>query len=182
MSALATETAANQTYNGEWSQITTDVNNQGQRISSDTATLNSDQYGAGCIGSVSITDPSSYTDCVSSEEQAAATARSDSEAAVSEVDQDYVKYGSVAGTYETALSVFIGEIVGLSWPSRYNEAVNAVVSTARTFRSDLANEAAIAPTTPSSAVSAINAQSGTDVGSFNDALNVLRAELGQAVS
>jgi hypothetical protein len=177
-SDLATESAANSTYNGTFSQVSADISQQEQRITQDSTTETNDEAGGGCT--VSYTDPSSFPACVSSEEQTAENARTDANAALNQLNQDYSQYASAADTYASALSTFIGQVVGLNWPSKYNEAVNAVVTTARTFRNDLADESAVTDSTPQSTVSAINAQSQMDIGTFNDALNALKAELPQA--
>ena len=177
-SDLSIETAANSTYNAALAAATTDLSKQNQRTSLDQSAIQNDQYGVGCT--ISLTDPSSYESCVSSEEQTAANANTDEAAAENQASQDLSAYASAANTYQEELSTFIGQMIALSWPSKYNEAVNDVADAVRAYRSDLTTVSGVTTSTPTSTISALNAQLATDVGNFNDAINVLKAELSQA--
>lgn len=180
MSDLNPEVAANEAYIGAVGLINADTTKQSQKIALDNAAITSNEFGAGCT--ISTTDPSSYSNCLSSEQQTAANARSDLASAQGQEDQDVAQYASANTTYSTAITTFIGQLIALPWPSQYKQAVNAVVTTARAFRTDLANASAISTSTPSSIQSSINARVTTDGGNFNDALSALKARLGQAQS
>jgi hypothetical protein len=175
---LSTESAAASTFSAQDALLTAAIGKLGQRIALDNAAITNDSFGAGCIGSLSA-DPSTYTNCASSEEQTAANAESDKAVAQGQATQYLSQCGSAAGTLQSALSTFIGQLIALPWPSKYNEAVNTVVSTARTLREVLGEQAAVTFSTPSATVSALDASQSTDIGNFNDAINVLKAELGQ---
>ena len=177
-SDLSTQAAANSTYNAALAAATTDLNKQNQQIAQDQSTIQNGEDGTGCT--ISLTDPSSYESCLSSEEQTEASANTNETAAESQATQDLSQYASAANIYEQALSTFIGQLIGLSWPSQYNEAVNDVVDAARTYRGDLATVSGISTSTPMSQISAINSQLSTDVGNFNDAISALKAQLSQA--
>lgn len=177
MSDLSTEEAANDTYVRAFDLVNADIIRQSQKIDLDNAAITNDALGAGCIGSVSNNDPSSYTSCVSSEKQTAANARTDLASAQIQENHDYSQYASIAITYAAALRTFIRQVNTLRWASQYSEAANAVVSTARTVRNDLANAGAITESTPTSKVSLINVHSAIDRGNFSDALSALKAEL-----
>ena len=129
MSDLSTEEAANDAYVKAFALVNADLIKQSQKIDLDDSAIMNDKSGAGCIASPSINDPSSYPDCVSSEEQTAANATTDLASAQSQENRDYSQYASLANTYAAALSTFIGQVTGLRWASQYNGAANAVVST-----------------------------------------------------
>ena len=153
--------------------INANVTQENQRIATDESTVTSNEFGGGC----SFGDFSTYDSCLLSEEQTADNAREDELAADGAVDEDYVQYASAALTYETALSAFIGQLVALTWPSKFETAVVAVAESARALRTDVVDETAFNSSSLSTVVSAIQAQTGTDVGTFNDDLSVLTAEL-----
>jgi hypothetical protein len=169
----ATESAADKTYVAAFSSVTADLTSQDQRISQDTNTVQANEYGGGC----SVADFSTYESCVSSEEQTANNANQDMTAAEAQIQTDYQQYASTASTYQSALSNFIGQVIALPWPSTYDSYVNAMVTAARAFRTDVTYQAAVTSSTPQSTVSTITAQAGTDVGNFNDAISALKAAL-----
>ncbi len=173
LSDLATESVANHAYAAAFQGATSDINTQDQRIQQDQTTVSSNEGGVGC----NPADFTSYGSCAQSEDQQASTAQNDEAAATAQIQTDYQQYASAASTYEAAVSAFVGQLVALPWPAQMNAPVNAVVGTARQFRNDLAQEGAVNSNTPSATISAIQAQTGTDVGNYNDAINVVRAAL-----
>ncbi len=177
---LSTESSAASAYLGTDGLLTTALGTLGKRIALDNAAITNNQYGTGCT--ISLTDPTSYTDCLSSEQQTAANARTDEANAQSQAAQDVTQYDSAVGTYQAALTTFVGQLIALPWPTHYNEAVNAVVTTARALRDVLSEQASVTLTTPSATVSSYDAQNGVDAGNFNDAVNALKAELEQGIT
>ena len=167
--------AANQAFTTAVNPAIADERTQQQRIAQDDTTEQQNSYGVGCT--VSVTDFSAYNSCVAGEEQAYNAAQSDATAAQGQYQEDFQTVSSNTSTYETAISVFIGQVVALSWPPKYTESVTEVLTAARAYRNDLADAAALSPSTPQATNDAIQAQSGTDVGNLNDALSVLGAKL-----
>jgi hypothetical protein len=180
MNDLSTEEAADNAYTSAFDLVNLDIIRQSQKIDLDKAAITNDESGAGCIATASINDPSTYPSCVSSEEQTAANARTDLGSALSRDKQDYSQYADIANKYAAVLSAFISQVIKLRWASQYNQAAEAVVSTARMVRTDLENAGAITESTLTSRVSLINVHSAIDRGNFSDALSALRSKLASA--
>jgi hypothetical protein len=172
-SALSTESAANQTYLASGNGANADITKQNQRLQQDATTYQANEFGLGC----NAADFSTYESCVHGEEQAATSAENDEAAADAQLQRDVQQYSSASSTFETSLSNFISQIVDLPWPGSMTTDVGNLLGMARKFRSDLALQAAVTPSTPTGTVSAIQAQGGIDVGNFNDALSVIKADL-----
>jgi len=173
-SALSTETAANQAWVAASGPIVADETKQNQRLQQDQATYNSNVDGLRC----NAADFSTYESCVQQDEQSASSAQNDEAAATAQIQTDYEQYSTNVNTYETAISTFISQVASITtWPSPMTSDVNSLLTSARTLRGDLAQEAAESPSTPQATVSAITAQAGTDVGNFSDAISLIKSDL-----
>jgi hypothetical protein len=180
VSAWNTETSANQAWVAASAPIVADETKQNERIQEDVDTVDANEDGLGCDAA----DFTNYSSCVQQEDQKAASAQSDEAAAGAQFTTDVTQYTSDVGAYEDALSNFISQVATLNWPSSMASAVGNLLTTARTYRSDLAQEAAETATTPQATISAIQAQVGTDNGNFTDANSLIKADLlhlGQSV-
>jgi hypothetical protein len=175
--ALAAETSASQAAVANSATVTADITKQNQRLQQDENTYDSNVAASGCM----FTDPA-YESCAQSEEQMATNAQSDEAAATAQIQADEQQYSSGAATLETALSTFIGQVVTISWPSQLNSAAGVLVTAARQYRNDVADQAAVSPSTPTATLQAIQAQAGQDVGNLNDAISAVKSELLQLAS
>ncbi len=172
-SALATETAAAQGAFSASGVELSDITKQNQRIQQDQTTYNGNSYGAGC----SVVDFSTYESCVQGEEQQASNAQTDEAAANAQIQTDEQQYASTASTLEAALSAFIGQVVAMPWPASMTTSIENMLRAARQYRNDVAQQGSTSSGTSQATSQAIQAQTGVDLGNFNDALSAVKAEL-----
>jgi hypothetical protein len=169
-SALDTESAANKTEVDATALLNADITKQNQRIQQDETTVNQNEYGLGCDAA----DYSTYGSCVAAADQKAAAAQSDEAAATAQVQTDDQQYATNASTFESALSAFLSQIADLNWPNSMTDTITSLVKATQTYRNDTAEQATITSASPDA--SAIQAQAGIDLGSFNDAVSAVNAE------
>ena len=84
---------------------------------------------------------------------------------------------SSATTYQSALRTFVGQMLGLPWPSVYDKDVDKTVTAASAFRRDVALQEAVLASTPQSSVSAVNARALIDGGKMIAGIRALQGEL-----
>ncbi len=142
---LATETTADTNYVTALNAATSGITQEEQKLTLDNNTIQKIGFGQDCDAA----DASTYSSCVTSEDQTAAYARSDAAAVEADVQTDFQRYASSASTYRSALGTFIGQMLGLPWPSGYDKDVNATVTAARAFRTDVALQEAVLASDPS---------------------------------
>ena len=171
---LAKETNANTNYVTALHAATDDITKQEQKLTLDNNTIQRIGFGQDC----NAADTSTYSSCVTSEDQTAAYARSDAAAVEADVQADFQRYASSATTYQSALRTFIDQMVGLPWPSAYDKDVDMTVSAASAFRRDVALQEAVLASTPQSSVSAANARALIDGGKMIAAIRALQGALG----
>jgi hypothetical protein len=168
---MATVTGANVTYTTALNTAFADLESQERKLTLDNGAIQADRFGQGCNPS----DTSGYASCQSSEVQLATSAENDAATAQARVDADFQEARSAASTYQSALRAFIGQMLALPWPNAINRYVNTLVTSARSYRRDVAREAGVSPATPQSSLSAFAAQSGVDLAHFNSSISALKA-------
>jgi hypothetical protein len=168
---MATVTGANVTYSTALNAAFADLESQERKLTLDYGAIQADRFALGCNPS----DTTGYASCQASELQLVTNAQNDAATAQARVDADFQEARSAASTYQSALRAFIGQMLALPWPSAINRYVNTLVISARSYRRDIAREAAVSPATPQSSLSAFAAQSGVDVAHFNAAISALKA-------
>jgi len=174
---LATETKANTNYVTALQAATSDITKQEQKLTLDNNTIQKIGFGQDCSATVAST----YSSCVTSQDQTAAYARSDAAAVEAHVQADFQRYASSATAYQSTLRTFIGQMVGLPWPSAYDKDVDMTVTTATALRRDVALQEAVLASTPQSSVSAINARALIDGGKMIAAIRALQGALRNGV-
>lgn len=170
---LATETTADTNYVTALNAATSGITQEEQKLTLDNNTIQKIGFGQDC----GAADASTYSSCVTSEDQTAAYARSDAAAVEADVQTDFHAYASSASTYRSALSTFIGQMLGLPWPSGYDKDVNATVTAARAFRTDVALQEAVLASTPQSSLSAIDKRALIDAGNLIASIRGLQGAL-----
>ena len=115
-----------------------DIAKQASRISSDETTYQSNAFGTGC----NIGDYTTYSSCISQEQQAAAAAQADDTAAIAAARTDHSQVETSDQQIENVISTFVQQLDSLVWPtSTSRQDASQLAQSLTNLRTDYGQEA-----------------------------------------
>jgi len=159
--------------------LSEDITHQEQRKQTDEDTYATDEYGLGCTGSISLSDPGAYSVCVNQEEQAATNAEDDEAAAQAQITGDVQQAAGLDSTISENIDTLVQELAGMAWPNEsIRRDVEQLSAALVSYRSDLAQQANALGAFDLQAEEEYSARATADDSNVQNASLVVNAALG----
>jgi len=149
---------------------------QEQRAQTDANTYSADSFGSGCT--VSASDLSAYSTCVSQEQQAATSAENDETAANAQIAQDRSQIEGTDGSLSSNIDTFVQQLGDMSWPVNIKTDVARLVNSLVKYRTDTSLEVNALTDGDDLAGNTYSARATVDDSNVQNATLVLNAALG----
>ncbi len=114
-----------------------DLAKQADRISTDDTTYQNNAFGTGC----NIGDYTTYSSCVSQEQQVAASAQADETAALAAAKSDHSQAETSDQQMETVISTYVQQLDSIAWPASIRQDAQQLAQSLTDLRGAFGQEA-----------------------------------------